>query len=100
MPVEQRKLKPDPPAYLALVAKLEDELAGRSTTGPKIVEEEQFGNRIHVIVIWDAWRDLSPEERGRAIMDAYEHERQNDVLRITLASGLTVTEAKRLGIAV
>ena len=100
MPIEQRRLRPDPPGYLALVGKLEDELAGRSTTGPQIIEEEQFGNRIHVTVIWDAWSDLPPEERGRAIMDAYEHARPDDVLRIIVALGLTPTEATRIGIAV
>ena len=100
MPIEHRKLRPDPPGYAALVARLEDELAGRSTTGPQIVEEEQFGNRIHVKVIWDAWKDLPPEERGRAIMDAYEHVRPEDAPRITIALGLTPLEAGRLGVAV
>ena len=100
MPIEQRKLRPDPPGYTALLTKLEDELAGRSTTGPQIIEEEQFGSRIHVTVIWNAWKDLPPEERGRAIMDAYEHARPADVLRITIALGLTPAEATRLGIAV
>lgn len=100
MPIKQMKLRPDPPGYTNLVARLEDELAGRSTTGPQIVEEEQFGNRIHVTVVWDAWKDLPPEERGRAIMDAYEHVRPDDVLRITIALGLTPSEAGRLGVAV
>jgi|688.fasta_scaffold2580657_1 hypothetical protein len=100
MPIEHKKLRPDPPGYTALVVKLEDELAGRSTTGPKIVEEEQFSNRLHVKVIWDAWKDLAPEERGRAIMDAYERVRPADVLRITIALGVTPSEAGRLGVAV
>jgi hypothetical protein len=98
MPIEKRTLKPDLPNYTALVTQLQDELDGKSKTGPQIIEEEQFGNRIHVIVIWDAWEDVSPEERGRAIMDAYEHSRHDDVLRITLALGLTKDEAKNLSI--
>lgn len=100
MPVETRKLKSDPPGYTALVAKLEKELDGTSKTGPRIIEEEQFGKRIHVTVIWAAWKDLPPEERGRAIMDAYERARPDDVLRITIALGLTPAEADRLGAAV
>src|ERR1035437_1012465 len=100
MPIEKRKLRPNPTGYTALVVRLEDELTGRATNGPQIVEEEQFGNRIHVTVIWDAWKDLPPEERGRAIMDAYEHVRHADVLRITIALGLTPSEAERLGVAV
>lgn len=99
MPIETRQLKPDPPGYAALVTKLERELDGRSKTGPRIIEEEQFGNRLHVTVIWDDWKALPPEERGRAIMDAYDHVRHADVLRITIALGLTPAEAERLGIA-
>ena len=98
MPVERRKMIPDPPGYQALVNKLAAELEQNTTNGPRVIEEEQFGNRIHVIVIWDAWSALSPEDRGRAIMDAYQKVRPDEVLQITIAMGLTKADADKLKI--
>jgi hypothetical protein len=119
MPVEHRKLKPNSPIYTALVIKLENELLGKSINGPRVIEEEQFNNCISTTVIWDDWKDLLPEERSRAIMDAYELARpimknktnkypnsfpvemfdlNIKVEHVTCAIGLTLAEATKLGI--
>lgn len=100
MPITRKTLKPSSSAYQDVVNALVAELTDQSTTGPQIIEEEQFGGYLHVTVIWDAWNGLSPEERGRAIMDAYERTQPADILRITIALGLTSAEAKHLGVAV
>jgi hypothetical protein len=48
---------------------------------------------MYVQVVWDEWDDVSNEERGRIIMDAYEQARPDDLLRITMALGLTTADA-------
>jgi hypothetical protein len=98
MPVERIRMISDPPGYRALVDQLAAELLQNTADGPSVIEEEQFGNRIHVTVIWDAWSALSPEDRGRAIMDAYQKVRPDEVLQITIAMGLTKADADKLKI--
>ena len=105
MPVERRKLKPNSPIYTALVIKLENELLGKSINGPRVIEKEHFNNCFSTTVIWDDWKDLLPEERSRAIMDAYELARpmmfdfnNKQVEHITCAIGLTLAEATKLGV--
>ena len=103
MPVIRKRLAPVSSVHSGLVRKLVAELRRNATTGlptaPVVREDEQRGNYLHVTVIWDAWRRLGPEERGRMIMDAYERARPDDVLRITVAMGLTHAEAERLGVS-
>jgi hypothetical protein len=99
MPIIRRKLKPDSSIYTALVCRLADEISGKSKNGPRIIEEEQFGHRLRVVVIWDDWEPISPEERGRAIMDAYRRAHSKPgVWTITTVLGLTPYEAVTLGI--
>jgi hypothetical protein len=102
MPVIKKQQPPETPHYRKLVATLVKELRSNKPTGPKtapqIIEEEDRHNFLHVNVIWDAWNDVAPEDRGRIIMDAYEQERHDDVQRITVALGLTHAESKRLGV--
>ena len=105
MPVVRKPLTPVSDKYRRLVQRLADELLQGSQPGPDtdpaapaITEEEQRGNYLRVAVIWDEWTDQTPEDRGRVIMDAYEKVRPSDVLRITIALGLTHTEAQRLGV--
>ena len=102
MPVIRKKLEPESPRHQELVKALKDELRRDQPAGagPVIEEEEQRGNRIHVQVVWDEWDDVSNEERGRIIMDAYEQARPDDLPRITIALGLTTAEARKLGVAV
>lgn len=102
MPVIKKPQTPETPHYRKLVAALAKELHSNESTGPatapQIIEEEERHNFLHVSVIWDAWNDVAPEDRGRIIMDAYEKERSADVSRITIALGLTHAEAERLGV--
>ncbi len=64
---------------------------------------EATGDRMssskHLIIVWDEWRPLDQRLRSEIIMDAYEatHTRQ-EVLNVTVAMGLTVTEAEHMGI--
>jgi len=67
---------------------------------PIIVEESTgAGQPVHLYVIWDNWSPLGSIERSEVIMDAYEavHGR-SQVATVTVAMGLTPTEADRLGI--
>ena len=47
----------------------------------------------HVQAIWDAWKDLSPDERSQIILDAYANAKRLRGLTITVAMGLTDEEA-------
>lgn len=93
-----------PQAPPELVAALAEELRRNSPDGPedapRIVEEEAMrGNYFAVKVIWDAWKGLAPELRSRAIMDAYNQVRPEDVSHISLAIGFTNADAQRFNIA-
>ena len=77
---------------------------------PVIIEdtdaENRFGNPFgrrpttHLYVIWDAWEDLEPGERSEIIMDAYEATHElSDVVRVTVARGLTPADADKIHLA-
>jgi len=82
----------------ALVAELQHDAPTGPPGAPQIVEEENRRHMLHVTVIWDEWGDVAPEQRGKIIMDAYEQVRQEDLPRITVALGLTHSEAERIGV--
>jgi len=95
--------------YKALIAKLAAELSTKPAKPPKqirlaakpvIIEEEQrVTRRCHVYVIWDKWSTVPDEDRGAIILDAYEHALgQIEASRISVAMGVTVSEAKEIGI--
>ncbi len=68
---------------------------------PLIIEESPHrGERPnHLYVVWSQWGDLTPIERSRLILQAYEKYRGRDLATsVTLAMGLTPDEAARLGI--
>ena len=72
---------------------------------PILIEDKGRENRFglnsstHLYVIWDEWEPLSQNERSEVIMEAYEQTHElPDVVRVTLAMGLTVNEARRMGI--
>ncbi|MEI7880402.1 MAG: hypothetical protein WCI95_05965 [bacterium] len=101
MPFIEKKYPSDPAAYRQFVDAIAAELKEKSVMGPgpRIIEEQQRrGGFIHVTVIWDEWKNVPVEDRGRIIMDAYERERNDVILKITVALGLTSDEAHRLGI--
>ena len=67
---------------------------------PLIIEEDApYSERIHVTVIWDRWAQVTPEDRSRAIVEAYEQVRgPGTFLTLTSALGLTHADAKKLGV--
>ena len=72
---------------------------------PVLIEDEQpirFGTGqkpIHIYVVWDRWQDLSQQERSEIVMDAYEATHPlDDIVRVTLAMGLTKGEARKMGL--
>lgn len=68
---------------------------------PLIIEEApRSGDRPnHLYVVWSEWADLTPIERSRLILQAYEKYRGRDLANsVTLAMGLTPGEAKHLNI--
>lgn len=71
------------------------------STQPVLIEAagDRLSGSTHLYIIWDDWQPLDQRERSEIIMQAYEetHDRQ-DVLRVTVAMGLTVEEAGRMGI--
>jgi hypothetical protein len=69
-------------------------------TEPVIIEESRTrGASTYVYVVWSAWPSLSRDMRGEIIMDAAEKVKsQQELLKITVAMGLTPDEADRFGI--
>ncbi len=71
---------------------------------PIIIEEStrQGPSPVHLYVVWQEWSDLSPLERSRIILSAYEHHLGPSntamVTDITLAMGLTPDEARKMKI--
>src|SRR4051812_17307817 len=92
----------------SLVEQLDRELHGEATADPRPVVFEVPINRnqtsIHVIVVWDSWEGVSPEDRAAVIIEAYE---RWDALgspdeamarRITAAIGVTAEEAIQMNL--
>ena len=64
---------------------------------PLVVENRIAQTKsVHVVVIWDAWNDLSPAERSKNIIDAYAKAKRARGATITVAMGLTSEEALRM----
>lgn len=88
-------------ARLAIELSTEQELLTSepqiSADAPTIVEETGLLGRVNVIVIWNAWRDLSGEQRGAVIMRAYEKVKgPGFATQIGLAMGLTPEQRQRI----
>lgn len=72
---------------------------------PVLIESEQpvrfsvAHKPLHLYVIWSDWQSVRSQDRSEIILKAYEatHDME-DTLRVTLAMGLTPTEAERMGI--
>lgn len=71
---------------------------------PIIIEEStrQGPAPVHLYVVWQEWDDLSPLERSRIILKAYEHHlgpaNAALVTDVTLVMGLTPAEARLMKI--
>ena len=79
-----------------LADELAAELKSQRESGQPVIHETEFPNsdQLRVVVIWDAWHNLTHEARTDTIHQAYElAEGAAARNRIGLASGLTVPEA-------
>lgn len=89
-----------------LVDELTNEINSGATgrTSPTIIEDRSpFTSNVGVTVIWDRWKDVPQNKRGRIIMDAYMNggrtsPTHTNPVGISLAMGLTSAEAAKLGI--
>jgi hypothetical protein len=103
MPVIKKRLgTKDHPDHDRFVAELVRHLNGGPGLPdfPKIVEEDvRLSNNFRVYVSWDDWASVPDTERSEIILEAYNHARGvPEMLRISVAMGLTPLEAKQLGI--
>ncbi|HEX4794073.1 MAG TPA: hypothetical protein VH370_09790 [Humisphaera sp.] len=91
-----------PTNYDQLVDQLELEWRTPDPAAPEPVileERNSKGEVVHVYVVWSDWGHLSREHRGEVIMDAAERVKTaEEVLKITIAMGLTPDEADRFGV--
>jgi hypothetical protein len=88
------------PKHDRYVKKLAQEFTASSPNlQPMILEEQVPSTKSrHVRVIWDAWKDLTDEQRSDVIIDAYSQaEGPKAAAEITLAEGVTPQEALALG---
>lgn len=88
-----------------LAAEWKSPSASNVTEQPVILEENQplqFSSAhkpLRLYVIWEEWNDLTQLDRSEIIMEAFEKTHDlPDILRVTLAMGLTSAEAKRMGL--
>ncbi len=68
---------------------------------PLIIEEApRRGERPnHLYVVWSEWSSLTPIERSKMILQAYEKYKGRDIANsVTLAMGLTPNEARLMKI--
>jgi hypothetical protein len=89
------------PKHERLVQKLVQEFKASSTNLQPLILEEQVPSTKsrHVRVIWDAWKDLTNEQRSSVIVDAYRQaEGPGAADEITIAEGVTPPEALALGL--
>lgn len=91
-----------PPEAEQLLAALVAEWREPKETGQPVIllEEKSPGGSVHVIVVWDQWGELTQQERSEVVMDACEEVQGADTaLAVTVAMGLTPTEADRMHIS-
>jgi len=88
----------------SLVDRLAGELKGEKSEDPKpyvLVEGDEANGPLHIYVVWEEWESLAMQERSSVVMEAYKTcESPENVLRVTVAMGLTPEEAPRYGIDV
>jgi hypothetical protein len=103
MPVIQRKPSRQHPEHDALVRELVRHLAPAADDElpafPRIVEEAvPLSRALRVFVLWDRWESVRDIERSEIILEAYDQARGREaMLQISVASGVTPTEAMQLG---
>jgi hypothetical protein len=99
MPVFKQE-RPAVPQRDELVDELAAELrGGANAAGAPVIFEDEIPQTqtVHVLVLWERWRDVPNGSRGAIIYDAYERVDHAKMLRIKFALGLTFEEAIRGG---
>jgi hypothetical protein len=105
MPVKKRRpnIRSNRPDLVnRLAAELDRDSQDKIAGVPDIYEDYvPRSDRFSVTVVWDAWHDVLPEQRGKTIMDAYEQSnRREDVVNVNATLGVTPSEAAKLGLLV
>jgi len=99
MPIINRKIHSS--SNTQLKARLIDEWKeqGKVSPHPQIIQEaDEDGHIVHVYVVWDDWGDLGQEERSAVITDAFWEVFEEKGLALTVAMGLTASEAAKMGL--
>lgn len=103
MPVVRRGPSNRHPEHDALVDELVRHLKDEPNLPevPRIIEETvPLSPSIRVYVLWDEWKSVRDVERSEIILEAYDKARgREDMLKISVASGLTPLEAQQLGLS-
>jgi len=88
------------PGEADLRDELEKELRNPKEEGePEIIINRPSPGTIHLYVIWSRWDDLDQLVRSRIILDAFTAVKgEPEAIQVTVSMGLTIDEAKRLGI--
>lgn len=104
MPVVHRRNNPrHHPDHDALVAEIERHLraADNEQLPPEpriVIEEARLTKNLRVYVLWRRWESVKETERSEIILDAYERVYGvPEMLRISVAMGLTPEDARELG---
>lgn len=101
MPRRILESPPPAPQHEKFVKDLARELTspGRKPQ-PLILEQRIAATRSrHIHVIWDAWKDLSDEQRTDVILDAYRQTEGEEVIdSIMIAIGVTAQESLAIGL--
>lgn len=70
-----------------------------SGDAPYIIEESNLRGGLHMTILWDRFEEVPTAERGRLILDAIKQSAgEAKMLETRLALGLTLDEAKELGL--
>jgi len=75
--------------HLQLVAELRKAIEEPSPIGPAIFEIPFAGTRYDILVVWEQWEDVQPDERSEVIFEAYS----GRSVEIAQAMGVTYQEA-------
>jgi len=88
----------------ALTEELSRAFAGRAIPGVQIIDEPVPASRYrHITVIWEKWKGVAQQDRGKVILDAFQSAHPTEPwrsLEITLALGLTSSEAQKLNLKI
>lgn len=102
MPVIKRKLHAEHPKHADLLAELVRHLQGGPDLPemPRIIEEDDaLSKTTRVYVLWEDWASVTERERSEIILEAYQQAfDQQRMLQVTVAMGVTPTEAANLGL--